>query len=91
MPDAADFGDAGSDTLGHVAASRPLRIPTLVGLGLANIRPLENLNPPAQPAGAYGKAAIASPGQDTTTGHWEMAGLFLKHPFQPIRTVFRAS
>ena len=81
MPDAADFGDEGSDTLGHVAASRPLRIPTLVRLGLANIKPLKNLNPPAQPAGAYGKAAIASPGKDTTTGHWEMAGLFLQHPF----------
>ena len=81
MPDAAAFGDAGRDTLGHVAASRPLKIPTLVRLGLANIRPLKNLDPPARPAGAYGKAAIASPGKDTTTGHWEMAGLYLEHPF----------
>ena len=81
MPDAAAFGDAGRDTLGHVAASRPLKIPTLVRLGLANIRPLKHLEPPAHPAGAYGKAAIASPGKDTTTGHWEMAGLYLKHPF----------
>ena len=81
MPDAADFGDAGSDTLGHVAASRPLKLPTLVRLGLANIKPLAHLQPPARPAGAYGKAALASPGKDTTTGHWEMAGLYLEHPF----------
>lgn len=81
MPDAADFGDEGSDTLGHVTASRPLKLPTLVRLGLANIKPLAHLMPPARPAGAYGKAALASPGKDTTTGHWEMAGLFLKDPF----------
>lgn len=81
MPDAAEFGDAGRDTLGHVTASRPLRLPTLTKLGLANIRPLAHLTPPARPAGAYGKAAIASPGKDTTTGHWEMAGLYLEHPF----------
>jgi len=81
MPDAAAFGDAGRDTLGHVCASRPLRLPTLVRLGLANIRPLEHLAPPARPAAAYGKAAIASNGKDTTTGHWEMAGLYLKEAF----------
>src|SRR3989338_10200322 len=74
MPDAAAFGDAGSDTLGHVAASRPLKLPTLVRLGLANIRPLKHLEPPAKPAGAYGKAALASNGKDTTTGHWALAG-----------------
>ncbi len=81
MPDAADFGDAGSDTLGHVAASRPLKLPNLVRLGLANIKPLAHLDPPARPAGSYGKAALASPGKDTTTGHWEMAGLYLREPF----------
>ncbi|MBI4462061.1 MAG: phosphopentomutase, partial [Acidobacteria bacterium] len=48
---------------------------------LANIRPLAHLDPAAQPAAAYGKAALASPGKDTTTGHWEMAGLYLEHPF----------
>jgi phosphopentomutase len=81
MPDAAEFGDEGRDTLGHVTASRPLKLPTLVKLGLANIRPLKHLTPAAKPAGAYGKAALASPGKDTTTGHWEMAGLYLEHPF----------
>src|SRR3990170_425903 len=81
MPDAADFGDEGSDTLGHVTASRPLKLPTLVRLGLANIKPLAHLTPAGRPAAAYGKAALASPGKDTTTGHWEMAGLHLKNPF----------
>ena len=81
MPDAAEWGDAGSDTLGHVAASRPLQLPNLVRLGLANIKPLAHLAPPAQPAGAYGRAALASNGKDTTTGHWEMAGLHMETAF----------
>lgn len=81
MPDAADYGDAGRDTLGHLAAARPLKIPNLVQLGLANIRPLAHLEPVRQPAACYGKAAIASPGKDTATGHWEMAGLYIEHPF----------
>jgi phosphopentomutase len=81
MPDAAAFGDAGRDTLGHVAASRPLKLPHLVKLGLANIKPLEHLTPAEHPAAAYGKAALASPGKDTTTGHWEMAGLHMTEPF----------
>ncbi|MFQ5695165.1 MAG: phosphopentomutase [Terriglobia bacterium] len=81
MPDAAEFGDEGRDTLGHVTASRPLKLPHLVRLGLANIRPLPHLEPPARPAAAYGKAATASPGKDTTTGHWEMAGLYQERPF----------
>lgn len=81
MPDAAAFGDAGRDTLGHVAAARPLKLPNLVRLGLANIKPLAHLKAVERPAGAYGKAALASPGKDTTTGHWEMAGLYLENPF----------
>ncbi len=81
MPDAADYGDAGSDTLAHICESRPLKLPNLVRLGLANIKPLANLEAPEKPAGAYGKAAIASAGKDTITGHWEMAGLFQETPF----------
>ncbi|HSR52023.1 MAG TPA: phosphopentomutase [Acidobacteriota bacterium] len=81
MPDAVDFGDAGSDTLGHVAESRPLEIPRLARLGIGNIRPLPHV-PPADPArGCYGKAALASRGKDTTSGHWEMMGLILQEPF----------
>ncbi|MFQ5777443.1 MAG: phosphopentomutase [Terriglobia bacterium] len=90
MPDAAEFGDAGRDTLGHVAASRPLKLPTLVRLGLANIKPLAHLAPPVRPAAAYGKAALASPGKDTTTGHWEMAGLHLPDPFPTYPNGFPA-
>jgi len=81
LPDAADYGDVGRDTLGHVARSRPLHLPNLVRLGLANIKPLANLAPPAHPIGAYGKGATVSPGKDTTTGHWEMAGIWLDQAF----------
>ena len=80
MPDAEAYGDKGSDTLGNIAKRRALRIPNLCRLGLANIRPLTGLAPVAQPAGAYGKCALASPGKDTTTGHWEMAGIHLEKP-----------
>src|SRR5215469_12031825 len=81
QPDAADWGDAGRDTLGHIAEHRHLRIPNLARLGLANIRPLAGLQPVASPEGAFGKAALLSPGKDTTAGHWEMAGIILEQPF----------
>jgi len=81
MPDAADYGDEGRDTLGHIAELRGLDLPNMVRLGLANIRPLAGVTPPAKPQGAYGKAALLSPGKDTTAGHWEMAGIILEHAF----------
>lgn len=81
MPDAAAYGDSGSDTLGNIAKQRPLRLPNLCRLGLGNIKPIPGLQPAAHPAGAYGKCALASPGKDTTTGHWEMAGIHLEKPF----------
>jgi phosphopentomutase len=81
MPDAAAYGDTGSDTLGNIARRRHLRLPNLCGLGLGNIKPLEGLPPAAEPAGAFGRCALASPGKDTTTGHWEMAGIHLDKPF----------
>src|SRR5450755_2792083 len=85
MPDAAAYGDEGSDTLGNIARQRPLTLPALTHLGLANIRPFDGLspalNPNDKPAGAYGKCTLASPGKDTTTGHWEMAGIILDKPF----------
>src|SRR5258707_14088640 len=77
LPDSADYGDVGRNTLGHIAESRPLEIPNLVQLGLANIAPLKHQAPPIAPLGAYGKGATRSPGKDTTTGHWEMAGGWL--------------
>jgi phosphopentomutase len=81
LPDAADYGDVGRDTLGHIARSRPLEIPNLVRVGLANIKPLDHLAPPARPAGSFGKGATVSPGKDTTTGQWEMAGIWLGQAF----------
>jgi phosphopentomutase len=81
LPDAADYSDVGRNTLGHIAESRPLEIPELVRLGLANIAPLKHLSPAAAPMGAFGKGATRSPGKDTTTGHWEMAGVWLEQAF----------
>ena len=81
MPDAADYGDEGRDTLGHIAERCGLRVPNLVRLGLANIRPLAKLDPNPEPEGAFGKAALLSPGKDTTAGHWEMAGIILERAF----------
>ena len=81
MPDAASYGDVGSDTLGNVAKQHPLLLPTLTRLGLSNIKPLAGLSAVDRPAGAYGRCALASPGKDTTTGHWEMAGIVLDKPF----------
>lgn len=80
MPDAAAYGDAGSDTLGNIARLRALALPNLVSLGLANIRPFAGMTAAAEPRGAYGRCALASPGKDTTTGHWEMAGILLDRP-----------
>ncbi|MGA8102222.1 MAG: phosphopentomutase [Candidatus Acidiferrales bacterium] len=81
LPDAADYGDVGRDTLGHIARSRPLHLPNLVRLGLANIKPLAHLTAPDAPTGSFGKGVTVSPGKDTTTGHWEMAGIWLDHAF----------
>jgi phosphopentomutase len=81
LPDAADYGDVGRNTLGHCAESRPMKIPNLVRLGLANIAPLAHLQPAMAPLGAFGKGQTHSPGKDTTTGHWEMAGVWLDQAF----------
>ena len=81
MPDAAAWGDAGADTLGHILASRAVHLPNLQRLGLGNIRPLANAPPADSPRGAYGRCALASNGKDTTTGHWEMAGIILEKAF----------
>ncbi len=90
LPDAADYDDVGRSTLGHIAESRALRIPTLVRLGLANIEPLAHLPPAPAPIGAYGKGRTHSPGKDTTTGHWEMAGVWLEQAFPVYKHGFPA-
>jgi phosphopentomutase len=81
MPDAAAWGDAGADTLGHICASREVRLPNLQSLGLGNVRPLEHVPPAESPRGSYGRCALQSNGKDTTTGHWEMAGIILDEAF----------
>ncbi|MFL6415320.1 MAG: phosphopentomutase [Bryobacteraceae bacterium] len=81
MPDAAAYGDIGSNTLGNLARVRPLRLPYLCRLGLANIEMIAGLARSERPGAAFGKCALASPGKDTTTGHWEMAGIILDKPF----------
>lgn len=81
MPDAQEWGDAGSDTFGHILQSRALHLPNLQRYGLGNVRPLENVPPLAQPEGSYGRCALKSNGKDTTTGHWEMAGIILQQAF----------
>src|ERR1700733_12292592 len=88
LPDAAEYDDVGRNTLGHIAKSRPLALPNLVSLGLANIAPLDHLTPPARPEGCYGKGATHSPGKDTTTGHWEMAGIWLAQAFPVYKQGF---
>lgn len=82
MPDWAAFGDPEpADTLGNCARRRPLALPNLCRLGLANIRPFAHLVPAPAPLAAHGRCALASPGKDTTTGHWELAGILLEKPF----------
>jgi phosphopentomutase len=88
LPDAADYDDVGRNTLGHIAESRPLKIPNLVRLGLANIAPLKHQTPASAPLGAFGKGATRSPGKDTTTGHWEMAGVWLEQAFPVYKNGF---
>lgn len=89
LPDAKEYGDAGSNTLGNLAQAflkkegRPLRLPHLQNWGISNITPMEGIAPllVGQGHGAYGRATELSRGKDTTSGHWEMAGLVLKKPF----------
>ena len=81
-PDAEAFGDLGSDTLGHVLASREVRIPNLRALGLGNLTPSFDGARNPHPEGAFGKMAERSAGKDTATGHWEMMGLVTPKPFR---------
>jgi phosphopentomutase len=81
MPDAPEWGDAGSDTFGHICESRQLNLPNLQSIGLGNIRPLAGVAKIEKPRGCYGKCALKSNGKDTTTGHWEMAGIILERAF----------
>lgn len=82
LPDAGRYGDEGSNTLGNLSAAvGGLRVPHLQQLGLGNIGPIKGVPPAAKPVAAWGKMAERSPGKDTTTGHWEIAGVILDRPF----------
>jgi phosphopentomutase len=82
LPDAGDYGDRGSHTLRHVAdAVGGLRLPTLESLGLGRIAALAGIRPRVDPRGAFGRMAERSKGKDSTTGHWELAGLVSEHAF----------
>lgn len=80
LPDAAEFGDAGSNTLGHVLDSQHPQLPTLTRLGLLHTLPIPATT--ENPTAAYGRMAERSAGKDTTTGHWEMMGLVVEDPFR---------
>jgi phosphopentomutase len=81
MPDAAAWGDAGADTLGHICESRVVKLPNLQSWGLGNAHTLKNVPPTDDARAAYGRCALRSNGKDTTTGHWEMAGIILEKAF----------
>ena len=81
-PDAARYGDAGSNTLGNLSrAVDGLDLPNLEQLGLGRVLPLEGVSPNVSPQAAWGRMRPASTGKDSTTGHWEMCGLHLARPF----------
>ena len=83
MPDAAEYGDAGCDTLGHIAArTENFKIPNLQRLGMANLHELPGVDPVEAPLARYTKLKEASNGKDTMTGHWEMMGLQITTPFK---------
>ena len=79
LPDAADYGDRGTNTVAHIATTQNLEVPFLASLGLAKLVP--DLRAPEFLTGAFGKMNEASPGKDSTTGHWEMAGIVLEKAF----------
>jgi phosphopentomutase len=81
LPDAALYGDQGSDTLGNIARQVPLRIPTLRALGLSRVAAIGTSPEDGSRAGAFGRMAEASAGKDSVTGHWEMMGIVLERPF----------
>ena len=85
LPDAADFGDVGSHTLGNMArVVGGLNVPNMEKMGLGNIAILDGVIPQEEPTAVFGKMAEISPGKDTTTGHWELMGLKLEKAFPAL-------
>ena len=81
LPDACDYGDTGSDTLGNISRRIPLSVPNLRRLGLSRVSTVKQLDAEASPIGAFGRMAESSPGKDSVTGHWELTGLVLDRAF----------
>jgi len=81
LPDAASYGDQGSDTIGNIARRVPLEVPTLRALGLGRVAALGGPAAPARPLAAFGRMAAVSAGKDSVTGHWELMGIVLDRPF----------
>jgi phosphopentomutase len=81
LPDAASYGDRGSDTIGNIARRVPLEVPTLRALGLGRVAALGGPVAPARPLAAFGRMAAVSAGKDSVTGHWELMGIVLDRPF----------
>jgi phosphopentomutase len=81
LPDARDYGDEGSDTIGNIARQIALSIPTLRRLGVTRVSSVPVVEPDPEPLGAFGRMAERSPGKDSVTGHWELMGLVLERAF----------
>src|SRR5919106_1177073 len=82
LPDADSYGDRGSDTVGNIARTVGLNVPTLRSLGLGRVANVPNTDQAdAMPMAAFGRMSEASPGKDSVTGHWELMGLVLERPF----------
>jgi len=92
LPDAGVYGDEGSNTVGNIAAQVGLAVPCLRSLGLGRVVALDSVQPGSNlsPRGAFGRMAEASPGKDSVTGHWEMAGVVLDRPFPTFPGGFSA-
>jgi phosphopentomutase len=81
LPDAAAYGDEGSDTLGNISRAVALKLPTLRSLGLSRVARVQGMADVDQPRGAYGRLAERSAGKDSVTGHWELTGVVLAKAF----------
>ncbi len=88
LPDAAAYGDAGSDTLGNISRARPLSIPSLAALGLSAAASMAGVPVPPAPRACWGRMAEQSAGKDSVTGHWELMGVVLERPFPTFPSGF---
>ncbi len=91
LPDADAYGDRGSNTVGNISRAVPLKLPALRSLGLPRVANVQGMAPVAAPAGAYGRMTERSPGKDSVTGHWEMAGVILERAFPTFPNGFPAA